>query len=550
MPLRPTCPGLALSVVAALAMTWLAAPAWSAEPPREATRAGESIYRTGHLADGTPVTAERESGMEVSGRVTACMNCHQRSGLGAREGQVSVPPVAGSYLFNPKAGTADSLELPFVENMRPDREPYTEASLAAAIRDGIANDGRLMSYLMPHYRLDDAQMASLIAYLRTLSPGKTPGVESSLLHFATIVTPEADPKVRQGVRAVLEQFFADKNHYTRSQSPRMQSNHRMRFKVNLHWQLHVWELKGPPSGWEAQLRAKLASDPVYAVIGSVGGSHWEPIHRFCESAELPCLFPVIDAPVDDDKAFDNIYFSRGVLLEADLIAHDLKARAAGEAPRRVVQFLRQDDVGEPAAARLASDLSGSIPVEERRFPAHASARELAAAVTEVAAADAVVLWLRPGDLAALGPVPAGLKGAYVSARMGGLESAPLPAAWRAKVLMAYPLDLPEHRRVQVDYPLGWFRLRRIPVVAEQQQADAYLGCIILSDTLNHMVDTFVRDYLVERIQEGVQHRILTGYYPRLTLSLGQSFASKGGYLVRFPEPAGERVVPVGGWVTP
>ena len=533
-----------------LALAGVAAYAGPAQPPLSATAVGESIYRTGRLPGGEPVTAERGPGMSVSGPVTACMNCHQRSGLGAREGQVSVPPVAGSYLFNPKAGTADTLDLPFVENMKGDREPYTEESLAAAIRGGVANDGKLMSYLMPHYQLDDGQMASLIAYLRALSPLHMPGVDKSVLHFATIVTPEADPKVRQGVLAVLGQFFDDKNHYTRSQSPRLQSNHRMRFKVNLHWQLHVWELKGPPSGWEAQLKAKLAAEPVLAVIGSVGGSHWEPVHRFCESAELPCLFPVIDAPVDDDKAFDNIYFSRGVLLEADLMAHDLKSRGAAEVPRRIVQVYREGDAGEPGAARLVHDLAGSIPVEAKRLPARGASHELAAAVAAAGKGDAVVLWLRPADIAAVGPLPPGVTVAYVSARMAGLESAPLPADWRAVALMAYPLDLPEHRRVQVDYPLGWFRLRRVPVVAVQQQADAYLGCIILSDTLNHMVDTFVRDYLVERIQEGVQHRILTGYYPRLTLSLGQSFASKGGYLVRFPEPKGERIVSVGGWVTP
>jgi hypothetical protein len=531
-----------------LAGAWVcAAPAETSDP---ATQAGEAIYRTGRLPGGEPVTAEREAGMGISGPATACMNCHQRSGLGAREGQISVPPLAGRYLFNPKAGSADSLELPFVENMKGDREPYTEATLARAIRDGRDHTGKLLSYLMPHYHLDDAQMASLIAYLRTLSPGHTPGVDDSVLHFATIVTPEADPKVRQGVRDVLERFFEDKNHYTRSQGPRLQSNRRMRFKANRHWQLHVWELHGAPSTWEAQLQARLAADPVYAVIASVGGSHWEPVHRFCEAAELPCLFPVIDAPVDDDGAFDNIYFSRAVLLEADLIAHDLQARPAGQAPRRLFEVFRQDDAGEPGARRLASDLAGSVPVEQRPLPARGAAAEVAAAVAGARPGDVVVLWLRSADLAGLGPVPKGVTVAYLSGRMGGLDAAPLPADWRALAEMAYPFDLPDHRRVQVDYPLGWFRLRGIPLVAEQAQADAYLACIILSDTLNHMADTFVRDYLVERIQEGLQHRILTGYYPRLSLALWQSFASKGGYLVRFAGPTGDRVQPVGGWVTP
>ena len=33
-----------------------------------------------------------------------------------------------------------------------------------------------------------------------------------------------------------------------------------------------------------------------------------------------------------------------------------------------------------------------------------------------------------------------------------------------------------------------------------------------------MVDTFVRDYLVERVETGIDHWVITGYYPQLTLA--------------------------------
>ena len=104
--------------------------------------------------------------------------------------------------------------------------------------------------------------------------------------------------------------------------------------------------------------------------------------------------------------------------------------------------------------------------------------------------------------------------------------------------------------MRVDYPLGWFSIRKIPVVAQQAQTDTWLACGILSDAINHMADTFVRDYLVERIEEMLEHRIVTGYYPRLALAPGQRFASKGGYVVRFADPAGPKLVPVSEWMTP
>ena len=104
--------------------------------------------------------------------------------------------------------------------------------------------------------------------------------------------------------------------------------------------------------------------------------------------------------------------------------------------------------------------------------------------------------------------------------------------------------------MRVDFALGWFRIRKIEVVAEQVQADTYLACGLLSETLKHMVDAFIPDYLIESLQETVEHRILTGYYPRLTLGPHQRFASKGGYVMRFDPSGAKRLVPDGEWLTP
>lgn len=524
---------------------------WIAAAPLQAEDAGEAIYRRGILPSGETLQGTREPAMTIEGAAAACVNCHRRSGLGMIEGHLTIPPVAGSYLFHPRAANADDLDLPFVAGMQSDRDPYTDATLARAIRDGVRADGRPLDVLMPRFRLDDAQMAALIAYLKKLSPGAVPGVTDSVLHFATIFTPDADPVVQQGVLNVLTRFFEDKNHYTRAQSPRLHSSRRLRFKVNRHWELHVWQLKGAPDTWEAQLRALLAAQPVFAVISGLGGRTWAPVQHFCESEALPCLFPNVDLPADDERDFDTVYFSRGVLLEAELIAHSLRADNEKRESHQIVQVYRANDVGPAAAAKLRQLLGKTgWRFNDETVPAAATHAALLAAVSKARPGDTLVLWLRQKDVAALGPLPAGVTTIYMSGRMGGLDQTPLPADWRAITHMAYPFDLPLHRTVQLDYPLGWFRIRQIPVVAEQFQADTYLACIILSDTLNHMVDTFVRDYLIERIEEMLEHRILTGYYPRLALAPNQSFASKGGYVVHFEPTAGKRVVPDGEWIAP
>jgi len=539
--------GAAPAVALALSLLMWAC-ALSAAPATPS--AGETLYRRGLLPSGEPLRAVREGNATVQGGDAACVSCHRRSGLGSTEGRISIPPIAGPYLFVPRAKSLQELGLPFVDTARLEHEPYTDATLARAIREGIGANGRPLNYLMPRYQIDAAAMAELIAYLKAMRFGPVPGVTASALHFATIITPDADPVKRRGMLAVMNQYFVDKNNaVARTKAPTLYSSHRTMFRVERRWQLHVWELTGPPATWEAQLRKHLAAEPVFAVISGLGGSHWGPVQRFCEEQSLPCLFPNVEAPTGRDSDFYSVYFSRGVLLEAQLIAREL-ADVATPADR-VVQVFRAGDVGEQAARDLqAARAHSGQQIVNRVLPAHATPKDLGAALREVGAADALVLWLRPGDLSALEKVPPPTSRVWISGEMGGLEQAPLPASWRAAARMAYPVDLPGRRVVRVDYALSWFRIRKIPLLAQQVQADTYLACGLVSETLNHMVDAFVREYLIERVEMALDHRALTGYYPRLTLAPGQRFASKGGYIVRFSDPQGPRVAALGDWITP
>jgi hypothetical protein len=555
--------GLRRSLAAAL-ITVAAAVAFPAEAERSPVEVGESIYLHGVLGSGQPLQAVREGGGPAAKAAeAACVGCHLRSGLGSSRQTAGIganvptrqiPPIAGHYLFDgPMPGQA-KINLPYVDGMRSNRSRYTEATLARAIREGIDADGHPLGYLMPRFAIGDDDLAALVAYLKTLDPTRAPGVNDTTLYFATIITPDVDPARRRAMLDVMEAFFAERNVRQMKPSAQIQASgktqySRSMFMVHRQWKLRVWDLTGPPSGWGAQLAGFFAKEPVFAVISGLGRSTWAPVHEFCERQRLACLFPNVEVPVDAPGDFYEIYLSRGVLLEADLIVEGIKEAAAKQPVKTVVQVYRAGDSGE-AAARFLAERLGAQGIEVKEAVLPADGHDVGAARVGASGADVLVLWLRSADLAALGDAQRAPPSVFISGLMGGLEHAPLPAAWRSRTRMAYPVDLPQQRVVRVDYPMGWFRIHRIAVVDEQMQADTYLACGLLSEALKDMAGTFYGPYLIEELQSMVEHRVITGYYPRLSLAENQHFASKGGYLVHFVGPAGERIQSHGDWIVP
>ena len=526
-------------------------------PAPVSTAIGAGIYQQGRLASGEPLQGQRAGAPPLQGQEVACVQCHRRSGLGMVEGRTVIPPITGRFLFQPgrrltrdgamHEGATLLLATP------PNRPAYDEAALARAIRAGTGANGRPLDYLMPRYDLDDASMAALIAYLKQLSAGRFPGVSESTLQFATIVTPDADPVARDGMLNVLQRYFEEKNSrfIDENATPLLQDGQPVRLPTQRYWQLQVWQLQGAPDTWEGQLAERQRRQPVFAVISGLGGTHWEPVHRFCERQAIPCLLPNVDLPVVEDGELYSVYFSQGVLLEAQLVAaHLLHAHDTSANPGRIVQVYRDDDIGAAAARRLRAALPAGSPVVDRVLRHDDDPHALAQALARTGPGDTLVMWLRAADLAVL-PKPArGLAVVYVSGLMGGLENAPLPPDWRERARITYPYALPEERSLRLNYPIGWFHLRKIPVVAERVQVDTYVACSVLLEALAAMLDEFVPDYLIERVETALDSRLINGYYTRLALAQGQRFASKGGYIVRFAAATGAKIVAEGSWIVP
>lgn len=522
------------------------------QSPSASSDIAYQIFRNGTLPNGQPLQGTREGDVNISGQAAACINCHRRSGLGTTEGQIVIPPIIGQYLFQPLEKNIKDTSLPHVQNIRVKRSPYTDVTLARAIREGIDSDGRTLNFLMPRFILNDQEMTALISYLKDLTTKQQPGVTDDVLHFATIFTPDADRALRDSIVDIIQKFIEDKNEFQHGGARKIQSHSRaVLYRVRRRWQLHAWDLTGDPNTWQQQLQEKFKKEPVFAVISGLGTKTWEPVHQFCESQNVPCLFPNVDMPpVQADKDFYSIYFSKGTYLEANLIAHELNEKYQTKKPT-ILQIFRAGDIGVSMAEYLKSlpELKG-YNVLSHELPLKKTTGDIAHALKHVKADTIIVFWLRPNDLADLPAKKVEFQSAYVSGTMGLLEHAPLPEDWRYAVNLVYPYDLPEARRIRMNYPLSWFKIRKIPIINERVQSDTYLACGIVAETISEMLDSFIPDYLNERVEIMLSHRILTGYYPRLSLAPGQRFASKGGYITNFVDSKIKKLKAESDWLIP
>jgi hypothetical protein len=493
---------------------------------------GRRIYEQGVTVDGLPLRATSVANLSLSGDRSACIACHRRSGMGSREGGVAVSPVTGPILYartTPYRPARPGRAAPQVTPLRQDsRDAYDDASLARAIRDGIDPNGRRLDPLMPRYELGDADSKALISYLRELSAAPVPGLQGGVLHLATVVTADADP-VRSAV--VTETLGT----WARSGA-----------LGGIPLDLQVWRLQGPPAGWAAQLRDLQQRQPVYAVISGAGRAQWAPVRDFCEQAAVPCLFPIVDLAPSDPGDFYTLYLSRGVPLEARMLARYLDEQVPR--PARVVQLVA-DEAGEAAARLLAAEF-GDVAVETRVWRAESPA----GAIADLKPGDVLVGWLSPAQTLALAqarPQGPGVTPVVFSAQLAPPEKTALPLAWRREARWVSTRSDPQ--RVRGKGALGlvpWASHMKLSLDQEALLSEVYAATYFFGDALARMRGHWSREFLLETLETAHYARPAGSAFFSLSLAPGQREAAKAGHLLGFDGPDFRELVVIGPRLTP
>ncbi len=474
----------------------LAGLAFAGDPGRQLFEGGHPALQTATLATdrAAPVPPEQ----------AACSSCHRPSGLGSFEGGSEVPPISSATLAAPWDPATTRRYAPSARlRVRP---AYDAAALQRLLTEGRTPDGLQLATLMPRYRVSLPDSAALLEHLNRLGTDATPGVDEETVHFATVVAGDEGALREADLVQVLERFFADRNAATRAEGQRRASarrNEQVMYRRWRRWSLQVWRLDGPPAGWAAQLAAHAARQPVFALLSGAGGPDWTPVHEFCESRRMPCLFPVTAQP-GAGGSFYSAYFDGGWPAQAGWLA-----REVGASGPQAVQVL---DDGSAAGAAVAGAL--------RRGGVEASLGP------RWDGAGLVVSALAPASLAHRLPPP-GTPGPRRIVLLGGAGPAtPAPelAPWRAQAEIEWVVqqraDAGALARAR-----AWWRARGLQPRDEAFAARVLFAATTALESLVHVDDRFSREYCLEKLEHNLENMPPLTAYPRLALGPNQRIAA-------------------------
>lgn len=528
--------------------------------------AGERIYREGMLISGASMSGYIKGDLHAPGSAFACVSCHMRSGLGSLEGNVITTAVSAPQLYSarpapqntlrPGMGMAGKKPLQPPPQPPPARPAYTDQTLAAVIRGGVDSSGRLLDPIMPRYNLADDDMQALISYLKTLSKHYSPGVDAATLRFATIVTDDADPAAAQEQWRLLEDFVRTVNE--RSSYVDTVSNPRIKRQLAVTGRagyrklvLTRWQLSGAPATWRSQLEDRVRKEPVFAFIGGMSRSSWQPIHEFCEAHHIPALLPNTDLPVVSDQDWYTLYLSKGVYQEGETAASFLATAQNAVQPGQLLIIHRTSDTAlQLLQGFLNSWLQRGMPLPQivSLAPREQLTSQRLSALLAGTGIKHVVLWDGAAALPVLQELPSfpELSSVIVSAPYLGSAMYTLRDAARQRLFATYPRRLAVEEARRESFFFGASAAGGGAPVSDTAKR-TYPLTRLLHQLLTEMKENFYRDYLLDLVAMSKDMEV--PLYERLSFGPGQRYAAKGCYMVQLGAGSAPELLKRSEWVS-
>jgi len=560
----------------------------SQQPPEEVARLGEEMYRNGLLPSGEELQAVIKGDVHVPGSAFSCVSCHLRSGIGSVEGQILSPPTNGFklykpyYQYNPVIPDPTKPRKSMMDNPAAQplfRPAYTDIALAEVIRSGINPAGRQLNDVMPRYLIDDRDMSTLIAYLKTLSAEHSPGVSKQEIRFATVIAGDVPSAQRSEMLAMLDAVIEDHNRKAKLRNKYLKYGNQVKAAAFNYpmFTLSRWELTGPPATWRSQLEERYRKEPVFALLGGLSSAGWQPIHGFSEQNKIPCLLPVTDLPVISDTDWYTLYFSKGAYQEGEAAARFLGRRSAPDVVLPILQVVEDSDRARAVSSGFQNawkDLGRRAPVTVQLSPGETVSAATIRRLSEKAAPAVILLWTAAATESALAELAGQITPpvrVHVSSTLLKHDLGRIPEAARSFTYVSYPYRIEAENRFHVN-TRAWMQKRAIPVSNLRISSSLFAltkvllepfqavkrdfnpagkgnGLVIMEEQFEmmlHVRRNYYRDYLLDVI--GMMADSDSIDYERISFGPGQRYVSKGCYIVQLAPGLKPELIRKSDWV--
>jgi ABC-type branched-subunit amino acid transport system substrate-binding protein len=491
-----------------------------------AEQAGKKIFLEGESPTGAEITVRiGRDGAQLPGNVAACGSCHGADGLGRPEGGAIPSDITWGALARPYGH----------EHPAGRRHPaFDERSLARAVREGVDPAGNSLDPLMPRYAISDADLASLIAYLKVVDRDLDPGIGPGSLRVGVVLPDRGRlADVGLGMRKVLEARAAALNRGGGVNGRTIE--------------LVVGGFDSDRADGLAAAERLVRNERVFALLSGFFPSAEDAVAELAEREKTPLVGPFTLFARQADSVNPWVFHLQAGLREQARLLAVHATRDLGLPPAEVAVVHpdepRASDAAQGARAQLGKGGAELVvvpwtgPLPDAALPGRLAGRGVKAVV--FLGSDAEL------DSFAKGCDAAGFRPwLLASGTLAARSAARVPSSFRGRVLLAFP-GTPADEAPEAAAELS--RLRAAAGLNDRNRASQVSASVafdVLREGLRRTGRQLSRERLVAAL-EGL-YDFPTGLLHPLTYGPNRRVGALGGWIVAVDLPAGSFTT-VGAW---
>jgi ABC-type branched-subunit amino acid transport system substrate-binding protein len=249
-------------------------------------QAGKHIYATGDSPSGSPLEAVLgEGSTTVPATLMPCVSCHGADGRGRPEGGITPSDITWKVL---------NRALRSEDRLARKRPAYTVERLRRVLREGIDPEGNELGVTMPRYNIAEADLNSLIEYIKRLGLETDPGLSATSIRLGTVI-PDAGPMAAPGenIAALLRAYFDELNQQGGIYDRKIE--------------LQVLRVHGAPSSINSQIDEFVNNKQIFALVGVLAPGAEREVDDALEQAEVPVIDAFAAEREEDHLAKSRVY---------------------------------------------------------------------------------------------------------------------------------------------------------------------------------------------------------------------------------------------------